>query len=310
MNAVYRRILEALFEANNCNTPDEQARYLQGLKPAALDLWNAYQQQTGIHRSTRYDVTATQAAYMLRYFPSYSQLVPACLSDSTIAGLTTFNEEGIGAVFFGAGPAPELYGFLQFLKANEPAAAMLRAHLFDVASDEWQLSREINVNRLLPLAWNGETDVVAEEFDLADANAVCNFSGRQWLQAANLVVFQNCLNEIPEDCHTVVRTNILEILRMMAGGRLLLIIERTGYTASEALLKSIEETLPAELFEVKIPGERVFDCRLINRMVPDVVTENLLTRIEEFRPLAPEECGLVLAGNISYHCLAIKRRQH
>src|SRR4051812_19784011 len=115
MSSLIEIIVRALFEANNCVTPAGQAEYLRSLRPAVRALWDAYRDPSGVVHNPQYVAAATQAVYMLRYFPGYTQLLPTCLSAQEPGHLVTMNDPIVRAAYFGAGPAPEVYGTLQFL---------------------------------------------------------------------------------------------------------------------------------------------------------------------------------------------------
>jgi len=308
VNEIYRRILEALLEANNRNTPEEQADYLRSLKPAARALWQAYQQQAGINADAQYDEPAVQAAYMLRYFPSYSQLVFQSLN--TIGNVASFNEEHARVAFFGPGPAPELLGVLQSLRQRLPHQIPITATLFDRASNAWQPSRQINVERLLPLIWNGDLITIQErELDFSHAAASQDVTVREVLANADLVIFQNCVNEIPQASQAAFHANAIEFHRLMRPGSVMLFVERRGYVGTLTLLASIRATaIQQQLCSVTMSDEAVLNCRPINAVAPPLLTTHLLVRRDVFLPITPDEYGLVLGADLQYQYWALRRQ--
>ena len=310
MRDAYERILTSLFDANDLRTPEEQGRYLEGLRPAAVRLWQAYQQQQGIGQATHYDQAAIQAAYMLRYFPSYTQPIVRTVTLLAAFGDRTLDQETVRAVFFGSGPAPELHGLLRVLRTRFPAARRIVAHLFDIASTTWQPSREIIVNHLLPLIWaGGHIEVNASTFDVSHPDALQHFGGQQVVAGAHLAVFQNCLNEIPVAAHATVRANVLQILRAMPRGSVMTIIERAKYPAVAALLAENRQTGVDEgVCNVLMgPEERAIDCAWINDAAPQIVLEKLFVKISTYRTLTDNEYGRVLSRYVAYVCMALAR---
>src|SRR5687767_12883842 len=147
---MYELILKALFSMNNRFTPEEQACYLKDLKPAAKALWRAYKPGYGNTVNASYDQSATQAVYMLRYFPQYAAIVDVVLDELFEKSGFSFNDELLHVSLFGCGPAPELWGIMQFVRRRFPKSQMVVVHLFDVASRQWAPSRTITLEYLVP----------------------------------------------------------------------------------------------------------------------------------------------------------------
>src|SRR6266581_7469187 len=220
MRELYERILQSLFEANHLSTTEEQARYLENLRPAVVRLWDAYQRQEGIQNATHYDDLSTQAAYLLRYFPSYTQPIRETLLAFAREITSGLNVERVRVAFFGSGPEPELFGLLQFLRSNASAARIVEARLYDVAAGPWLPSREINLNRLVPLAWGvNRIETQSVELDLSRPNGIRELGGLDF-SVLHLAVFQNCLNEIAPNSYAAVCENIAQLLRFMPTGSL------------------------------------------------------------------------------------------
>src|SRR5256885_16569360 len=100
---MYQTILEALFRINNRTTAEEQTSYLLGLKPVARALWKAYKPPTGRPVVVSYSDVATQAVYMIRYFPHSLRNVSAVLGDLQGKVALPFFPDFRSVVFFGPG---------------------------------------------------------------------------------------------------------------------------------------------------------------------------------------------------------------
>jgi hypothetical protein len=301
-----QRILNALFEANNCSTPAEQVNYLRSLQQPTQALWGAFQQQTGIARDTQYTDAAIQAVYMLRYFPSYTQLVPACLSAAPPGNWLSADEPSVNAAYFGAGPAPEVYGTVEFL-TRRGREQRLVANLFDINDTAWAASRSINLDRLIPtLCHPNQIEVHTWPFDLAN-QPIASCPGSDAIRHCHLVVFQNCLNEVPADRHGFVTDNLLAILGLMPARSLLLIIERTGYQAVERMIHNLaNESMSRGLCDdVATNRATRYDAYCIKNAMPPIVTENLLLRYGDFTN--PNERGRVLSPTVDYSWSAFRR---
>ena len=73
---MYDTLLEHIYSTNNLITLSQKKEYLQSLRPTAQKLWEIYRNQ---HVKADYSNFAIQIVYLLRYFPSYSQLLPEIL---------------------------------------------------------------------------------------------------------------------------------------------------------------------------------------------------------------------------------------
>jgi hypothetical protein len=87
-------------------------------------------------------------------------------------------------------------------------------------------------------------------------------------------MFQNCLNEFPQSVHDVVPQNILDLLRMIKCGKIMLVIDRAGYKHVMDLLSRISSLAEEHgLAKVLIfDQDRVLDCNPILERMPRILT--------------------------------------
>ena len=156
MRDVLEQLLQAIFQANDLSDEASQVRYLQSLRPVAKQLWRTYRQQGGFGEATEYANAAVQSVYLVRYFIPYTQPIAEVLKSPNFLEMISLDRRQVRAVYFGAGPAPEVLGTLQHLKNHAPNARIPIAHLFDIADDAWAHARAINFNSLLPIFWDRE----------------------------------------------------------------------------------------------------------------------------------------------------------
>jgi hypothetical protein len=313
---MYELILKALFSMNNRATPQEQARYLNELKPAARALRQAYRPGYGKPVSASYHDPSIQAVYMLRYYPQYAAIVDVVLDELFEKAALSFNDELLSVSLFGCGPAPELWGLMRFIKRRFLKTEMIVAHLFDAASQQWAPCRAITLEHLLPSIWDKNLfETCAMPLDFTQPSLTTRLaSGKDQLRVieeASLITFQNCLNELPPASHMTVWKNLVAVLQRMKSGGVLLIIDRQGYPDVVGLLNIVATAAMKErLAQVVVPvnDEREYDCEGILNRMPSVLTENLFVR----RPavagnILPEEDGLVCTRTVKSHILALRR---
>lgn len=298
---MYELILEALYRLNNLTGAEEKAHYLQSLKSVAQQLRGSYNPNAAPTVRVNYRPKNVQAAYMLRYFPQYSQVLRIILNRLKNAQVSLpFDQENLSACFFGAGPAPEVYGFAQFLNAAFSNNKKLTAYTFDIISDEWNYSRGITEHSLVPSIWQNRTfELISKKFDITQANSVNQFAAI--VGQARLIVFQNCLNEINQNSYPSVIANLKSLIGSMSSGSVLTVIDLSSYPAALQLISQIESLIRSEnLASILISpseGEKTYDAVALRDSLPNVIVDNLLTSAD----------GLIPRRWVKYRCLVIRK---
>ena len=237
----YPTILDAIYSAQSVATDEQKQGYLQQLQESAVELWKTY-------RNSQVEVDYTnshfQEVYLLRYFFPYSLLVPSVLHYH-LEDLFHLKDELLIASFFGCGPGPELYGLMYYLRHFQSDVAMISASMLDLAPTGWEYGRNIIYENLLNQIWDPGLYEISE-FELNLAGRDGDFliaDSANWVKESNLIIIQNCLNEIPASKHEQILTNVMHIADIMKSGALMLIIERYGYPYVRELLGNIRFTV-------------------------------------------------------------------
>lgn len=303
---MYSIILDALYELNNVKTEAEQAAYLQSLQPYAKALRESYDPSQGHHVNVDYRDPQAQAAYLIRYFPQYSQILPTILNELRYRGISVPFEKGIlSLASFGCGPAPEIYGLIQFLNNYYKDITRIRAHTFDILAQEWTYSRSINEQKLIPDIWR-ERKVRVDNtvFDLATENGIDVIESS--IKTSQLVTFQNCLNEVSPLLHRRVINNLRSIVQVMQQNALMIVIDLSGYEQVLNLIARIQVLVDAGPSASIVVGltDRVrrHDAKQMIDNMPLIIKENLLTGIPKIR-----RNGLIPKRWTNYHYLAIRK---
>ena len=110
-------ILGYIYEHFKLTTAEEKNAFVLSLIPEARKLWISYQNGKP---ENDYDNELAQIVYLLRYYLPYAKPIGEILEllktsefAHYLAPLITSSDLDIA--FFGAGPAPELYGFLDYI---------------------------------------------------------------------------------------------------------------------------------------------------------------------------------------------------
>jgi hypothetical protein len=317
VSRLYELLIKALFLVNNRSEPQEQARYLNDLKPAARTLRRAYRPGYGNTVSASYENPSIQAVYMLRYFPQYAAIIYVVLEELFEKSALSFIDEVVYLSLFGCGPAPELLGIMQFVKRRFPKSQRVVGHLFDVASEQWATCRGITLEHLIPSIWDKALfEACAVPLDFTQPSLAPDLIGAPGAESviakASLITFQNCLNELHPASLTAVSENIIALLQRMKSGGVLLVLDRQGYPNVVNLLREVATVAMKErLAEVVIPvHEQQYDCEGILNNMPSILTENLLVRRPTFIApgcILPEEDGLICSRWVKCVRLALRR---
>ena len=294
---MYSDILTALYHLNNIDSEQQKKEYLQSLQEPARALWLRYQNQ---FVSVDYTDHSTQAAYMLRYFPQYAQIVDIVLNKLKIKHIKPLiNNRKLNCALFGSGPCPEAYGIAQFLKSNYAEAETIQSISFDINASSWSYSRDITKENLIPAIFGERTfGIRAFDFDLSLPIAIEKFN--EAISKMSIIVFQNCLNEINPIKHGQVLSNLTTIYNNLSAGALLIFIDLTGFRNVIQLLVTFQNQINissiAEPFN-EAP-QTYFAANLVNTM-PEILRTNLLNGNRQ------NQNGLIPRININYHTLIV-----
>jgi hypothetical protein len=205
----------------------------------------------------------------------------------------TFPEQ-INACFFGAGPCPEVAGLTQFLTEHSQQTKSIIVQIYDIASEQWKLSREVTKNFVVPKLWKGDISGVVRKLDLCSPNTFDPIT--EVISNCHLFIFQNCLNEIWNTSTT--QENIKFLLDRAPLNSFIIIGDLLAYDQNRRILEDI----------AKIANQRN-DYKIIERgeleiasslKIPEIVRQNLLTG----------EDGLIPRYRIRFLFLVIRKGEY
>ena len=186
---------------------------------------------------------------------------------------------------------------------------MVSATFVDIAIDTWHHSININIGCVVSRIWDAELcDYQSKRVDIADPNLLRKIK----VGACHLAVFQNCFNEVSDKLEDVI-LNIKKICQKMPAGAVILLIDRSSYTATDNMLAGLKSWAEAGN-TVKPVGEanlslNKFDCGPLLETVPNIIRENLYRQWGRDKPHW-EDDGLIFAKNVSFVFLALQRCAH
>ncbi|MEI8007519.1 MAG: hypothetical protein WCI48_15040 [Bacteroidota bacterium] len=236
MADIYDIIVQGIKEEEGLSDEGLKAR-LQQLQPSVKALRNAYRTYPV---RVPYEKTDIQAAYLLTYFPHYYQLIYKVLIEDYPS--IFLDKQRVKLVYFGGGPGPEIYGTIKYIVNNRPDVRIVDVLLYDINALQWKYSHNILQKYLLQdiVKTSVHVNLSFNHFDLTQTfneNAFVDL-----INGCDLMVFQNCLNEIPIASIAVLKQNIEKIYHLLPPGSSLLLSDLTGGTpAVTSLMQNLEK---------------------------------------------------------------------
>ncbi len=297
---MHNKILCELFATHGLKDAESQAAYLQSLKPYAIQIWEAYQNQA---ISIDYSNLKAQEAYLLRYFTPYSYLISTVLGDMGERGMLLFGHDDLLKVsVFGCGPGPEMAGLIRHLKTISKRPQMLYARMLDVASDAWSHGRAIAHRGII----SGEWDPSLIQIDSAHIDIASEAPFPD--QDADLLVFQNCLNELNSEKQKTVEVKLRNTLSAAPTATTMMLIEQQGYDSTDELLRRLQQWAneTTDLYAAGQSGS--FDCWDLPDRIPELILQHLFVRRRDRSPVQSHERGLILRSKVKYRWLTIAKK--
>lgn len=216
--------------------------FLTSLQSAVKDLRQQYRNN---HVQVDYGHPHIQAAYLLAYYPYYVQQTYHSLSlaaqHSGFANL--INCGHLQALLLGSGPMPEAAA-LALYRQQLPLAASLKAISYDLNVGQWKSARRVTARLMANLAPNVSYDYEGHPLNLSQFQALT--AAQRDIQSSQLIVIQNCLNEIYRANFDAFKDNMRFLMANMAPGSALLLsdLQYSQTTRCLRLLKALSQTFP------------------------------------------------------------------
>ncbi|MCX6083229.1 MAG: hypothetical protein NTW32_27190 [Chloroflexi bacterium] len=271
----YGSMLEGLRELNNIPNDEALAESLTLSQHYVTKLREAYLESPS---NVDFSCKHTRAAYLLAYYPNYIEPIYEILcelDDEVIE--SAFYRKHLRGVFLGAGPAPEVLGWIKFINDYAKHVKQATAYLLDKHVQGWRIAQEITRGYVAPSYWGGELLTIKPmELDFLSPSALeAPFIG-PIIGISDMVVIQNCLNDQLANKDAVF-TMLLNIFSKTAPGALF-VISDLHYDPIRQFIQEFttqieQQNLGKTLIEVK-EEPRTIRAQF---SVPQPVLENLLT---------------------------------
>ncbi|TDN87318.1 Hsp70 protein [Salegentibacter sp. 24] len=285
--SVYDQIVEAINDLND--EPLEIKAYLQSLKTDVKQLRASYRKPPPVY--VNYALQNIQSAYLITYLPHYYQLIFKILLEQELQIMKSKTD--FTALFIGGGPGSEAYGTIKYILEYCPNIKNISIEILDLNSRTWDYSHSALIGFLLPelnrykdisVKWN------SHQFDLVDRNSI--HSNAYLFKKSDIVVIQNCINEIARTDYAVLEENVLDIFRMLPDFSSLLMVDLT--TSVRSKIAHLEQLLESHFRNLKkaTTSENRSPSAMtsINHRPSQIVRDNLLNYTD----------GLIPRKNLKY----------
>ena len=263
---------------------------VKGIKANILKLRNSYKSNTP---RTNYFNEEIRKAYMLSYYPNYSEPIYELMDKYIKKELEEKLNKKLKFTFFGAGPGAEVLGVSKYL-CDINYEKQVEFILTDY-EDGWNNQRNITKNLIQSLGSiksNGLTYISG-----CDLTINCQKDCFEWkfcksiLYKSDVFIMQNCLNHIATS--NTFYKNLLRRIDFMKEGSIFIIID-FGYEISMNIIKKLATEKKFEIISTNIFN------KLIESRINDFINEDIDKKIFSGE-------GLIRKKVTKYYYIIIKK---
>lgn len=231
---IYDNIVDGLNRKNSSDLSIEG--YLQSLQKPVKALRAAYKRRPVV---VDYENQDTQAAYLATYLPHYYQLIYKIFLEDVPEIFQT--KEVVSLTFIGGGPGSEAYGAVRYIVNNCPQVKIVHIVILDINAQTWSFSHDIVLDNLIKSITNDriEIDLKSVYFNLISSTDINNV--RTIIQKSDLLVIQNCLNEVAEINLSALKKNINFLFEVLPQTSYLLMSDLTS--GARTTIRTLEKKL-------------------------------------------------------------------
>lgn len=260
--------------------------FLQSLQSSVKSLRIAYRNNPVY---VPYEKKNIQAAYLATYLPHYYQLIYKIFIEE-VPDIFKGKKE-VYLNFIGGGPGSEAYGAIKYILNNCTDVEIIHITILDINASTWDYSHAIVSENLVETINNGKTQIYWKSIPF-DLTSIANISqSKAIIEKSDLLVIQNCLNEIAKVNLPSLKTNVKTLFDYLPGYAYLLMSDMTS--VARPIMKVLEGYLvesfsPKFLRSTLSSGSRSLIS--VHHRPSAIIAQNLLVGTD----------GLIPRKNISY----------
>ena len=213
--------------------------YLRSLQKSVKALRVAYRNSPV---SVPYENTEIQAAYLAAYLPHYYQLIYKIFIEEVPEIFQ--GKKDVHLTFIGGGPGSEAYGAIKYIVNNCPSVKNIYVTILDINAETWAFSHSIVQGNLISGVVAGKVNVHwrTSYFNLVTSDNIV--SAKDIIGKSDLLVIQNCLNEIASTYYIELKRNIKLLFDFIPGNSFLLMSDLTS--GARPVLRMLEQFLVSQ----------------------------------------------------------------
>ena len=267
---ILEEIFESIKEENNLEVEKEITHYLSKLKSNLVEIRNAYRKPPV---EFDYKGKKNQEVYLIAYFPHYT--VPIFEVLEYINEYHPSLNIPQNLCLIGAGPAPEIMGFLKFInnqfKSHEHTFK-INIELFDIVS-EWGYARKILDNIIRNIFPKLKIYEFEDDVSKNISNSSVLLKRFRKNKYKRVVVIQNIINEIEQQSHEVFIENVIKIYENLIPGSFLILID-LNYSENFNVTYQLETRFKKDVIKSYGRQGDMVNSRT-NIYLPEIIENNL-----------------------------------
>jgi hypothetical protein len=270
----YGPMLEELCRLNDADTEELFQSCLEQSQCYVTNLRIAYKKSPS---NVDFSCQHTRAAYLLAYYPNYIEpiyetlcKIPQEFIQSAFAG------EKLRGLFLGAGPAPEVLGWIAFLNEHLPDVRRATAYLLDKYIDGWRTGQEITRYHLAQHYWpNGHLTLRPMGLDFLNLEILNDPFVQRSIKISNIVVMQNCLNDQLNN-QSVILEMLKRVFVQCLPGTLFVIVDLQYQKIRDLIRKMQSIIVNEDLGQIVLPVAEGPILNKANIHIPPIILDHLL----------------------------------
>ena len=135
-----------------------------------------------------------QTAYMFGFFPFYIGMIYHILRTTNFDNLSEVFRNDMKICLYGCGPAPELLGFVGYLRDFHPDIHRINVTFLD--QHDWNDWREFSLSELATLYWNGKIQPSIKKIDLLRFSEEKDEKVIEAVSSASIHNIQNVISDL------------------------------------------------------------------------------------------------------------------
>lgn len=235
---MYRFLLAEIFKEQNCTSEIEKKKFLKRLSSEFIQLRDSYR---GNYRKLDYSDVNVQYAYLLGYFPIYTEFLSRVLKN--VQDSFDFSDVN-DLILCGGGPCPEIISLINYFNKANIQQNQINISVIDNCPDNWESSMRI-VSRYI----RSKHSISINQHIFLDDYTREGFRLGYYQSTPKLLVFQNTLSEVLQNNYDSILINIIQALKDLPEDSFLIVIDFDFHVIRE-IYREIE-TLFSEYIEIR-----------------------------------------------------------